>query len=382
MSDIDKKLFRDPSTYSDDRGLSNSDLKAPVKVTKTDASWMKASITENERSGLIIDAANHQSFVPYQTQFETKQVNTYGFVKQSDMQTPWANDSADQWRDTVNFPPDFRGIFDIKGWYSQKFDTNKELYQWKTDIFRNQYGLYKDFGTPGTFKTLYVKKHLTGEFWVCNSTGHIISAVTALSALFNNHLVADHQLAYSNLTSNNIEDIDVFYDVMMVVTPTEVVLDKILFDYETGAISSLPQYTHMIDLSADLGGKFADIWFFEDIKKVVFCNVVITPQGFLLPYIHELDLETDQFNFSFPLPTSNLTTLQYLSTYPVVSMDYPIFTYNELTKQYVVMLNAEVPKEDEELGTETAIITIALTDKEGVFEIGQVWSYLPASRVR
>jgi hypothetical protein len=49
-------VYRDISLYGSDRGLSNTDQNEPVSAIAVDSSWMKASIVEGEKAGLIVKA--------------------------------------------------------------------------------------------------------------------------------------------------------------------------------------------------------------------------------------------------------------------------------------------------------------------------------------
>lgn len=368
---IDKQIFRNPNVYTQDRGLTKKDQDTPTTVDEVDSSWLKASLVEGQKSGTIIDASTYQSFVPYQTEYESKKINNWGITKQSNKQTPWKDNTEDSWDDAVNFPADFRGIFDIEGWYSKQLTTARELYQWKTDIFGNQYGLYKDLGTPKYPVLYYEKQHSFGDLWLCTSTGQTIEGSVALSAIINNHLIDTNNSgpAVHDLTSSNITDFDIFYDTIVIVTPSSVTIDKILFNYDTGLISSFPDYTHTINLSADHQGKYANSWFFEEDKKVLFCSVV-KDDPTIYPLIYELDIELDTFALQFPLPTSDLSKLHALDQLNFTSFDYPSFSFNYLTGRYNISLLATNTNGD-------SLVVINLNKRLNQFVVDQIVVYSP-----
>ena len=370
MHKIDKQTFRNPNVYIEDRGLSKKDQDTPTTVKEVDSSWLKASLIEGRRSGTIVDASTFQSFAPYQTEYESKKRNNWGITKQTDKENPWVDYTEDTWYDSVNYPADFRGIQDIEGWYAGRLETTKELYQWKTDVFGNQYGLYKNLGTPTFPLSLYTKKHAPGDLWICTSAGKVQLGQIALSAIFNNHTIQPRDAsAFTNLTAGNIIDFDIFYDTLMLVTPVAVTLDKILFDYTTGQISSFPDYTHTIDLSADKMGKFGDAWFFEENKKVIITSMVQS-DPVILPYIYELDIEQDSFSLQFPLPTSDLSKLHAIDQLNFTSFDYPTFSYNPMTGNYNISVMATNINGE-------SLVVINLNKRLNQFKIDEIIIYAP-----
>jgi len=326
------KIIQNPKSYTKDRGLTKHTTDAPLKVIKADASWNRATANEGQKSGILVGASTYQKFAPYQTKFESNKINNSGIIKQSDRQHPWVLNTEAQWADVIKYPPSFKEDLDIEGWYEDQIETQKELYEWKTDIFGNQYGLYKDFSTPALPISLYNKVHTFGELWVSNAVNKISPATEALSGIYINYRSV-YPTIYSQLINNQIKDIDIFYDTLMIVTPTHITLDKILMDYNTANISSIADNSHVLTLS---GGKFADTWFFEDSKRVIFCYVRLENE-IPIPYLYELDLQKNNFIKRFPLD-SNLNDLLSLSSYNISAIDYPVFTYNSDRKVYDIAL--------------------------------------------
>jgi hypothetical protein len=157
----------------------------------------------------------------------------------------------------------------------------------------------------------------------------------------------------------------------MLVTPVAVTLDKILFDYNTGEISSFPDYTHTIDLSANQSGKFGDAWFFEENKKVILtCMVQSNPT--ILPYIYELDLDRDSFSLQFPLPTSDLSKLHALDQLNFTGFDYPTFSYNHITGNYNISCMATNINGD-------SLVVINLNKRLNQFCIDEIIIYAPVN---
>ncbi len=327
---MNEKIIQNPNAYTKNRGLTKRATDNPLKVIDSDTSWARATPNEGHKKGTLINASVYQEFVPYQAKFETTKTNFSGLIKQTDKQHPWVINTEATWDEVINYPPSFKNDFNIDGWYADRINTQKELYEWKTDIFGNQYGLYKEFGTNLNPVSQYTKMHSFGDLWVNNTLNITSPATKLLSGIYVNH----GSTVFAQLTSNQIVDMDVFYDTLMLVTPTYIVLDKIIMNYTTAEISSIADFSHTISLS---GGKFSNIWFFEETKKVVFCFVLLTNR-IPIPYLYELDLEENSLTKRFPLSNSNLTDLLSLSAYSLSGIDYPVFSYNNITKTYNIIL--------------------------------------------
>src|SRR4051794_30843563 len=112
------KTFRNPRLYTTDRGLTKKDQEAPVEQVSVDSSWMKAGPNENKKAGMAIEADTYQKFIPYQAKFESTKSNTWGFVRQGSREHPWVDYTENTWADPLNFPPNFKGDYDIQKWYS------------------------------------------------------------------------------------------------------------------------------------------------------------------------------------------------------------------------------------------------------------------------
>lgn len=113
------RIFRNPSLYEKDRGLTETEQNNPLSAISVDSSWMKGSITEGQKAGLVVNARDHQEFTAYQTKYETIRRGTLGIRNQSDKYDPWTGDEDNTWADPVLYPPDFRKQYSIDAWYSE-----------------------------------------------------------------------------------------------------------------------------------------------------------------------------------------------------------------------------------------------------------------------
>jgi hypothetical protein len=313
-------IYGELNHYTSDRGLSKNDQIAPITSIDIDARWMKASITEGQKAGIIVNARQHQEFMPYQTQYENKGINDNGLFRQgNDTYDPWFGDLDITWENEIEWPPNSRQQYDIAGWYNQHNMDDKQVYQWKTDIFGNQYALLKpDLSNY----SIYDKKHTcTGSMWTRNMRNIIEPASASLAEVF--------AVEGTNTISNSLSsilDIDIWFDTMMIYTSSMIYFFHLNFDYDTGVISSNTDEVNYINTE---NSKFGGIWFHEEDKKITVCTL-LSCQDQIRPILRSLNLETNQLTLLYNRESIYTNT----SAFNFISYDHPVFTYDYNTKIY------------------------------------------------
>jgi hypothetical protein len=203
-----------------------------------------------------------------------------------------------------------------------QFD-DKILYEWKTDIFNNHYGLYKD-----DLGSAYQNSISTGSLYVRNYKG-IINAASA--ELIDVSLFKD-----GTLLGDEIINFDIFFDTIMFQTSSSVHFTKLNYDYDDGRIFSIADDRRTIELSADSGGYFAGTWFEEEPKFLTICNTV-SAGGYIYPEVRTLDINSNVMTQVYPNSASELTSFEsQLSGLSMERMETPVFTKNSLTKLFNV----------------------------------------------
>jgi hypothetical protein len=319
-------VFQDTNTFATDSGLTRTDQIMPITSISVNSNWIKSEITEGYKAGFVDDNISHQEFIPYQTKYETRKTNNIGIKKQNDSYDPWTGETDDVWENNVDWPPSFNKQYNIDKWYAQ-FTTQKQIWQWKIDIFGNEYALFK---TLSAGQTMYDKKQLIGDLWVRNAKNEVQSASSALSAFF---------AGFSNLTATpllaneiyNIKNFDLYYDTLMVQTPNWILFNKIDFDYNTGNIDFNVNNIHYINLKENgSDNKFAGTWLFDEDKTVTI-SVLISSVSGIYPQLRVLDLNTNTMTFIYnqlSMETNQLSTLL------LTNIEEPVFTYNKDTLTY------------------------------------------------
>lgn len=316
-------IYRDMELYNSDRGLSNTDQYEPVRPISVDSSWMKASVTEGKKAGIITQARQHQEFMPYQTKYESIGSNDSGVYRQgSDSYDPWFGDLDDTWANDVDWPANFRQQYDIQGWYNQN-NNDYLTYQWKTDIFGNHYAL-----TKPSFSniSMYNQKHNTyGSLWTRNYRNIVEPATVSLKDVF---AVVPSGIDINSMVYDvpAILDIDIWCDTLMLYTSSILMFFKLDYDYDTGTTSSNSDETNYITTE---NSKFGGTWYFENEKKVTICTLLSCGDQ-IRPVLRSLDINTSQMSYLYNVSSTDTD----MSAFLLSSYNHPVFTYDNMTKTY------------------------------------------------
>lgn len=141
-----ERLFFDLEKYGNrNRGLTQKDQNTITKIVDIDNRWVSSSFFENNRSGINKNPQKFQKMTPYQTDYEIKGKNIFGISRQNDELQLWFPVNPAKWKDD-NYKLTFKGELTIDTLLEkiQTFMVDKGiLVQWKTDIYGNEFGLYK-----------------------------------------------------------------------------------------------------------------------------------------------------------------------------------------------------------------------------------------------
>lgn len=141
-----ERLYYDLNKYGNrNRGFSKNDQYTISEIVNIDNSWISSSYFEGSRAGIIKNPQNFQKFVPYQTDYEIKGKNFFGITRQDDDLQLWFPANPAKWKDK-DYRLTFRGELTTKA-LLEKIETflvdKGVLVQWKSDIFGNEFGVYK-----------------------------------------------------------------------------------------------------------------------------------------------------------------------------------------------------------------------------------------------
>jgi len=142
-----ERVFLDPNKYgSKNRGLTKKQQLFPTIQKDLDNKWIMEPFGSGSKSGVILGTKENQKFTPYQSAYEILGYNPHGLARQDDAFQFWTfGQSGVQWNQknpNLNSRQEF--LSDNYPDRINKLLTNKgSMTQWRTDIFGNDYGLYK-----------------------------------------------------------------------------------------------------------------------------------------------------------------------------------------------------------------------------------------------
>jgi hypothetical protein len=354
----DNLIFREIDVFRSDAGYSLKTQIQPVSTISIDMYWMKGAITEGYKAGVPVDIRDHQEFIPYQTRYEIVKKNDSGIVRQGDGFDPWTGPLDNTWENPTDWPLNFKKEQNIEGWYNQFIEiNNKNIHQWKTDIFGNQYFLIKDYGSE---QSIYNRNRMPGTMWVRDSR-NVIKRIPA--DLINNFVYFGNtypeQVSISAELSSSVRDIDIWFDAFAVRTESHFFIARIHFDYDDGIIFSIADFMHYIPIDETQGQYFGGVWFFDEEKTVTICRLVSS--NYIAPELYKLDLNT--FNLTI-MYNETATVFNNLTALGLTSIEDPVFTYNKDLQKYNIAFEGYSPKYIS-VTDPGMILTVGTIDVEG-----------------
>ena len=344
-----KDYFEDVKKTVGISGFSKSSQPTPYTIILENNSWLKETTLSSPIAGNIKKDVfkKYQKFLPYQSTYESTPNNSLGIILPNSRQTPWGGYQDQEWVDIANKPNSFTGTYNVSAWTgAQTLKQNSlQLDNWVTDIFGNQYGLYKNIKDVSPA----YRKNKPGQIWTRNSSQYVSPATTSLSSIFN--IYAGTNLV-NDLTGGNIFKIDTFFDIFYVETSGCAIFNKLNYDYNTGKISTTPDFTSGLSLAIPVTASFirefnkvnltnytyaimGDTWFFPN-KNLITLSVCGLSGNVLTPELYQYNIKTYNINKIFPLTQTDINTVNSLSSLNLISIDPPTLSYNDLTSQYLL----------------------------------------------
>lgn len=343
--------FQDITKQFEGRGLTKLDQPTPYIDIVENNIWLKEPTVAGPIAGTSKKKAfkKYQKFIPYQSGYETNPRLTVGLLTPTSRQTPWTGEEASVWGDSQNFPQSPTGEINVQAWADSQIlkKSGLQLDNWCTDIFGNQYGLYK--GLAGT--SPYTRRFTTGEIWVRKNSQFAAPASIGLKDVFDTY---KNTSIINELTGYGVRKIDMFFDTLYIETSGAVIFEKINYDYTNDNIFSLTDEARYVSLAmpvvANLNKEFestnlsnftfaraGDTWFFPK-EKLVTLSICGVKEKVLTPELYELDLNTLTFKKIFPVDNDSISTISELSGLNIVSIDPPVLSHNTLRKEYLLTI--------------------------------------------
>lgn len=258
---------------------------------KENNQWLKESVTTGDLAGSVKKSLTKtlQTFIPYQSNIDE---TALGLINNNSRLTPWGGVNNEEWTDKANEQISFTGVRNVEAWADTQIiqQNDKTVDSWATDIYGNQYGLFKSLSG-----TLSDHSEIFGELWVKTNNQVIKPASMVLSAVFSPFAGITSVDVFSELTNNQIQIVDCYFDTLFIKTPSLVLFAKITYDYDTGAIEMVFDDARWELL--DEQNKFEKNWFFPAEKKIT--TLYTSSIANVTPVLYELDLTTRNYTRVF-----------------------------------------------------------------------------------
>lgn len=326
-------VFLSLDTYG--KNIANNQITSviPVSTLKFDSEWMKSRSNEYYRAGMVKNASTNPTFIPYQSNYESKSQNSFGLSQQGDTYDPWYGELDNEWESIQYWPSNFRGEDQIDNWYESKSKSwldHSFPYTWKSDIFGNQYILVKQYLNNSNISN---KRDLFGNIYIRDQRNIVDTIENSLSS--NMEILSsdtESRDLFNQIVSGGVKEMDIWFDTIYIETSGYIFTDKLIYDFNTGNFNSDITNQHIIDLSANSGGKNVGHWFFDEEKKVVIVHG-LSSDGIFTPYFNTLDLNTNvltPLNFT----SESYTILNNLSSIELDDIEDLKLTYDKFSKTY------------------------------------------------
>ena len=349
--------YIDPAKYNKGRGLTQKDQDNIITHVE-DKNWLKAFFTDTNFDGQVKDSDTYQKFIPYQSNHETVKTDVNGVINVKDDFEYWKGKEKDVWK-VVNklTEEDWLKYFDLNSRTTNLLITPvKELYSWATDVYGNQYSLYKT--PPAGERTIYRMQSASGELWLKTVDGTIYPATSALSAVYKKYI--NISTIYSQLSSNSIINFEVFNDTLVIDLKGYTLYEKIDFIYENSTIKSHDNNFQVLEYYQDVSTRllsslsltginisntasvyYGGNWYDENNKRIISClllSAAIIATGpasaLIVPVLYENNLNNPGKRIRlFPTNYTDFSKFVYSSfTY----IEPPVITYNKDVSSYII----------------------------------------------
>jgi hypothetical protein len=134
--------FPDPSKYGNISGNTKLDFQSPLTFLEENY-FNKIDYSNQYRMGDVISDPYFQTFRAYQTREQTLNYTDFGIQRYADPQDFFTGNQDTIWSNIDVYPLALINQFPIDQRESTLLPINKTLVQFKSDIYGNQYGLYK-----------------------------------------------------------------------------------------------------------------------------------------------------------------------------------------------------------------------------------------------
>ena len=311
-------IFPDPNIYNSGRGNSLIDNYSPFKIEE-DISNLIVDNSNEQLSHNILPNKNYQRFYPYQSREETLKYTSAGISRSYDAIDFFAGSIDSIWSNSDLYPVIPLQTPPFNSRLQDLVITDDILFESKSDIFGNEFGLYKKIAPKRNYNpTIPTTNYSTTyeNISVCRtfSTSNInLSANNlTLSDKYNTLgtvLVRTPQLPFVNTITNVLSNVFIKYqtninlitDLLSAVKHFDISNNTIVF--ETNNYTVIEQYSY----------NFQDNIFSSILGTTIFLTLNTNELALISPYISNKHIIYGKINVSAPLSSTSTPLL-----YPVI----------------------------------------------------------------
>jgi hypothetical protein len=247
---------------------------------------------------------------------------------------------------------------------------------------------YSLSGINNVKNSLYYTRNIEyGDFYFRNASNTFIGPVSSsLSAV-----LANYSTEVQTEIANNVINFDLYYDTLQIETENYLVLNKIIYDYDSNQILGTTNlYTVINRGNYPELEKFSTVWFDEKNNTLMFAKTTLhhelsaTNYKAIYPTIYTVNLINGQINQVYPAMSTNTVTFAELSSFSlfgkdieldIVRVEKPTLNYSSDTGYYTLSY----------LGKDTAncfyIITIRYQYNQNIIQNISCTLHKPATDV-
>jgi len=134
--------FPDPSKYGNVSGNSKLNFESPIAFFENNY-FNKIDYSNQYKFGDVASDPYYQTYRAYQSREQTLNRSNFGLQRYTDSQDFFAGDLSTIWKNVDVYPITPYGEYPIADKTEALLPINKTLVQFKSDVYGNQYGLYK-----------------------------------------------------------------------------------------------------------------------------------------------------------------------------------------------------------------------------------------------
>jgi hypothetical protein len=134
--------FPDPSKYGNVSGNSKLNFESPIVFFENNY-FNKIDYTNQYKFGDVASDPYYQTYRAYQSREQTLNRSNFGIQRYTDSQDFFTGDFSTIWKNVDVYPITPYGEYPIADRTEALLPINKTLVQFKSDVYGNQYGLYK-----------------------------------------------------------------------------------------------------------------------------------------------------------------------------------------------------------------------------------------------